>query len=98
MSIDYLLTKSQQDAYDEQLEYDENAIFPLSVQMDLISKFIDREDDIEYIYYTGGTDSTISKYSLQDFMNEMQRLIPDLPTWPIMVALSGAGVVWKSKE
>lgn len=95
MSVDYLLTKFQQDSYEEQLEINENSRLPNNVEIELIAKFLCREDSIDYIFYDGKNGSN-SKYSLFEFMEEMKTIVPMPPLWPIMVALSGAGVVWKS--
>lgn len=95
MSVDYLLTKFQQDSYEEQLEINENSHLPNDVEADLIAKFLYREDSIDYIVYDGKNGPN-SKYTLFEFMEEMKTLISNPPLWPIMIALSGAGVVWKS--
>lgn len=98
MFVDYLLTKIQQDAYEEQLEINDNAMLDFDVQDELLSKYLGCENEIDYIYYTGLSGKDTDKYSLDEFMNEMKESIPNTPEWPIMVALSGAGVVWKNKD
>lgn len=99
-SVDYLLTESQQEAYEEMLELDENAELPQEVQVELAMRFFHRINDIDYIKYTGYSrqGDAVDKYSLDEFIMEMKNIGIENDLWPVMVAMSGAGVVWKELE
>lgn len=88
-NVDYLLDENiLTDLY----QYND---IPIEIAEELKKKYSDRENDIEYIYYTGKYSNENYKHSLDHFLKIGEKL-GFLGSWPYLVVFTGAGVVWKS--
>jgi hypothetical protein len=105
--VDYLLTPEQQKIYDELIKKFEKGecseelemLLPNDIQYELLTKFISREPEIEYILYDGVYAKQGDKHTIDEFMEAMYCVGKHAYKyrWPVLVAAMGAGVVWKNK-
>lgn len=65
--INYLLTKEEQDTYDEMIDLDINTVLPKEIQIRLLEKYENKENDIEFIYYTGIGSNGNKLFILEEF-------------------------------
>jgi predicted MPP superfamily phosphohydrolase len=70
-------------------------IYYKNISDQLNEKFLGKEDEIDYIYYTGINCNTNYKHNLDEFIEIVEKLNFE-GTWPYLIASTGAGIVWKS--
>ena len=76
-------------------EIEELETIPDYIIQKLNDKYLQRENDIEYIYYTGLHCNSNNKHTLDQFLKIGEKF-GFHGSWPCIVVFTGAGVVWKN--
>lgn len=87
-NIDYLLSEEILDEIEEEEDIPEHVVEELN------EKYMKKRNDVAYIFYTGKLCSSDNKHSINQFIKIASKLNFH-GTWPYLVAIMGAGVVWK---
>lgn len=88
INVDYLVQDWVTDFVDREEE------IPEDIAKELESTYLDKKEKINYIYYTGIGCNRNYKHSVDEIIKIGSEFGID-GSWPIIVVLIGAGVVWK---